>query len=228
MEYNEIELQKKLMPIKMKYASKYSPRLWATIERSLLYFQKDELAPSELMQIYSEMGLELDFGDIYDAHLQKLKENFDIRKNILEIGGGHIPVFAKKIAHEQLRLKSGTITVYEPMLVESESMLPNLRLQRKEFTTSTRIKEFDIIAGIYPCSATEMAIESACQNNKDFYIALCNCDELGDGDVKKFHEYIIEKTESLLKKYDNGTLVVDRLGGNFTNPNPILYNKRNR
>ena len=47
-----------------------------------------------------------------------------------------------------------------------------MHLHRKEFKSDTRIKEFDIIAGIYPCNATEVAIESACKNHKDFYTHL--------------------------------------------------------
>ena len=222
------ELESKRIQMRKKYADKYGNRIWDFIERNMAYYLDDECAPHELKELYDEMGLELKYGNFYEAHLQKFMEHFDITKNIVEIGAGYIPVFARKIAHEQIKLGAGTITVYDPLLVPKRSNIKNMHLHRKEFKSNTRIKEFDIITGIYTCDATEVAIESACKNHKDFYISLCDCDKLGTGNPKDTHKYIIAKTERLLNEYDNGTLVVDTLGGNFINPNPILYNKRNR
>lgn len=222
------ELQEKLQKIKKKYTSKYNPLLWGIIERNIEYFLNDEFAPCELLQLYSEMGIEHKYGNFYEAHLQKLKEHFDITKNIIEVGAGYIPVFAKKVAHEQLKLGAGTITVYDPLLIPRRSNIKNMHIHRTKFKYNTRIKEFDLVVGIYPCNATDVAIESACRNQKDFYIALCDCDQMGTGNPKTYHDYIIKRAESLLNVYDNGTLVVDTLGGSFKNPNPILYNRKNR
>lgn len=220
------ELESKRIRIRKKYADKYGSRVWDFIERNMEYYLNDECAPHELKELYDEMGLELSYGNFYEAHLQKFMEHFDITKNIVEIGAGYIPVFAKKIANEQMKLGAGTITVYEPLLIPRRSNIKNMHLHRKEFKSNTRIKEFDILTGIYTCDATEVIIESACRNKKDFYVALCDCDKLGTGNPDDTHKYIIAKTERLLNEYDNGTLVVDVLGNKFQSKIPILYNRK--
>lgn len=224
MEYSTKDIKRKLKALKRKYEIRYGQKKWDYIERHFSIFIDDEFAPHELKELYDEMGLDLKYGNYYETHLQKLKDNFDISQNILEVGGGHIPSFAKKVAKEQLTIGKGTITVYDPLLVQMRSNIKNMHLHRTSFNSRTRIKEFDLIVGIYPCEATETMLESACINRKDFYLAICDCYR----DDPEYWKYLIAKAERLLNEYDNGKLVVDTLGDSYYNKTPILYNRKNR
>ena len=42
------------------------------------------------------------------------------------------------------------------------------------------LKDSDLIAGLFPCEATEPIIEEACKYDKDFYVAMCGCVHFSD------------------------------------------------
>ena len=95
------------------------------------------------------------------------------------------------------------------------------------------VREFDLITGTYPCNATELIIQKACENQKDFYLAMCGCTHFDyydlmyyGGNPEIYQEYIIDKTERLLKKHENGELVIERLEDHYGLEYPILYNKK--
>lgn len=233
MSYNYNQIITKFAQIKRKYGSRYSEEFWNYIEENFEYYIDKNTSPCLLMQIYDQIGIKYPDGNFYEAHVNKVKANFDITRSILDIGSGHIPSFAKRLANEQRKLGKGTVTVYEPLLVQRRSTESNLHLHRKEFTETTRIKEFDLLTGILPCEATETMIEKACENQKDFYIALCGCVHANfyypfmPITQSIYHDYLIDKAERLLNKYDNGTLVVETLGDNYDIDYPILYNRKN-
>ena len=83
-----------------------------------------------------------------------------------------------------------------------------------------------------PCEATELIIEQACRNQKDFYVAMCGCthfDYIPWGmyvSSEMYQDHVIRKTEQLLKEYDNGELVIERLDDNYAIDYPILYNRK--
>lgn len=190
-----------------------------------------------LMEVYSELGV---YGqeDFYLEHIKKIKNNFDISGNILEVGAGFFPAFGKKMATEQLKLKSGTITLYDTNLAVDRPLTKNMHLVKDAFSESTTIKSYDLIVGIMPCEATRLIIERACQERKNFYVALCNCindRELIDNyPLIKFkgphyyHEIIIRIAKRYLKEYDNGTLEVELLDPKYEVNSPIIYNKKKR
>jgi hypothetical protein len=107
-----------------------------------------------------------------------------------------------------------------------------MTLHKTEFTSDTHIKEFDLLTGILPCGATESIVENACRNQKDFYIAMCGCthfDYIPWGmyvTPEMYQDHVIDKTKRLLKEYDNGTLIVERLEGEKDLDYPILYNRK--
>lgn len=111
----------------------------------------------------------------YDMFVEKLMDTFDIRSNILEIGGGKVPNIGKRIAQKQIELGKGTITVYDPCLVVTQTEYPNLILCRDSFSLKTDISSYDMLIGSYPCEATELIIERAIQENISFFIQICNC-----------------------------------------------------
>lgn len=211
---------------------KYDADAWQYIEENFWLYISDTCGPDILMQVYSELGIESPNGNFYKEHVRRIKELFDIKCNILDIASGMIPSFANSLAHEQLKLGKGTITLYEPLLISTEPKFANMTLHRKDFTSRTRIKDFDLITAIMPCEATETIITQACRNQKDFYIAMCGCTHSSTDyygcyiTPTIYQEQVIEKTKSLLTQYDNGTLVVERLDDNYDIDYPILYNRR--
>ena len=215
-----------------KYRQEYSESAWEFIEENFWMYVYSNVCPDLLMQIYTELGIESPNGNFYKEHLKRVQERFDITGNILDIGSGKIPAFANLLAYEQLRIGKGTITLYEPLLIETKPKYRNMTLYKEEFTSETHIKEFDLITGIMPCEATELVIEQACRNKKDFYVAMCGCthfDYIPWGMYtapEMYQDYVISKTQSLLKEYDNGELVIEQLDDNYAIDYPILYNRK--
>lgn len=190
-----------------------------------------------LMQVYSELGV---YGenDFYNEHVQKIKENFDISGNILEVGSGYFPAFGKKMAMEQLRIKSGTITLYDTNLSIGNPLTKNMHTVKDAFSEKTSIKSYDLIVGIMPCEATRLIIKKACEEHKNFYIALCTCikdPELIASDMlirfkgpRYYQEVMMKIAEEYVRKYDNGSLEIDFLDPKYCVKSPIIYNKRKR
>ena len=214
-----------------KYKGIYTEEEWSYIEENFWTYVFSSDAPDILMQIYTELNFEYEKGSYYERHLKKIQDNFDIRCNILDIDSGMIPSFANLLASRQLQLKKGTVTLYEPLLLSTSKKYKNMTLHKEAFTTETNIKSYDLITGIMPCEATELIIEQACKNKKDFYIAMCGCthfDYIPWGmyvTPYTYQNYVINKTKDLLKEYDNGTLIVEELD-DFPIDYPILYNRK--
>lgn len=229
---NEEQIARRFNEFARLYRHKYPESAWEYIEENFWFFLFSNCAPDILMQIYAEIGIEHEDGDFYKEHIKKIKSKFDIGCHIVDIGSGIIPSFANQLAYEQIKAGRGTITIYEPMLLIEHPKHNNMRIHREELTENTSIKEFDLLTGIMPCEATEVAIEQACKYRKNFYIAMCGCTHFKtyipgmDISPESYQEYVIDTTKKLLKKYDNGTLEIDRLDARFDIDYPILSNKR--
>ena len=229
---NEQEIAKLFKKFAKKYRREYTDTAWKFIEENFWMYVYSNVCPDLLMQIYTELGIESPNGNFYKEHLRRVKEHFDITGNVLDIGSGKIPAFANLLAHEQLRIGKGTVTLYEPLLIETKPKHKNMTLHKTEFTSEVHIKEFDLITGIMPCEATELVIEQACRNQKDFYVAMCGCthfDYIPWGmyvSPEMYQDYVIRKTKQLLKEYNNGELVIEQLDDNYPIDYPILYNRK--
>ncbi len=168
--------------------------------------------PDILNQIYDALGMFKE-ENTYLAYLQLLEQYFDISSNILEIGGGFYPAFATHIRDRQLKTGKGTITVYDKMLI-TES-LPNMKLVKKDFTMNDSVKQYDLLVGILPCDATTLIIKKANDENKNFFIVLCNCTHFSrqylmfnEPTIEKWRNYIINFFESTKQSSDK-LLVLD-------------------
>ena len=229
---NEREIAKQFKKFAKKYRHEYTDTAWEFIEENFWLYVYSNVCPDLLMQIYTELGIESPTGNFYKEHLKRVREHFNISGNILDIGSGKIPAFANLLAYEQLQIGKGTVTLYEPLLIETKPKYKNMTLHKTEFTSEVHIKEFDLITAIMPCEATELVIEQACRNQKDFYIAMCGCTHFDYTpwglyvSPKMYQDYVISKTEQLLKEYNNGELVVEQLDENFAIDYPILYNRK--
>lgn len=184
---------------------------------------------SILRQVLAETNLLEEHKNMYKGFLKILEEQFDINRNIVEVAGGIFPSLAKMIA---LKQETGTITVYDPRIVVPDHCPKNLIVTRKSFTTKTKIPEdTQMLIAFMPCDATMDIIESACKNNMDFMISLC------EGGERKGYGYLETDDEWIgMAKYiaergmegtDMGTLETASLE-EYGNPYPIIYNKRKK
>lgn len=236
-----------------KYEKKYNTYMMEYIKKNILLECLEPTTADVLMQVYDEIDLneilqeavkngELDKSfknSFYLEHLKKLQENFNINCNVLDVASGVIPAFANNIAKAQLNMGIGTVSVYDPRLVVIDAKHSNMKLYPLKFSNKTDIRKYDLLTGIFPCEATKIIIEKACQEKKNFYVAMCGCTHFSDEELasismnfynfcspKYYQELVINMTEKLLKEYDNGKLVVDRLDGYYDIDYPILYNKK--
>ena len=181
-----------------------------------------------LRQIFAEIGIPVNSKSQHQEFADVLKKNFSIDRNIIEIGGGRVPHLAKKIALSQ---NHGTITVYDPRLLVHSSSVPNMILKPEFFTETTDVSSAEMLIGFMPCDATDLIIETACKNNIDFMVALC------EGGMRKGYEYIEYDDEWIyhvkrnaidhMKNTSLGELHTASLE-EFNNPFPIVYNKRKK
>ena len=179
-----------------------------------------------VQQIYTELEIWDKEDDIYYNHFKKVKENFDINSNILDLCSGRIPSFANTIAKHQLKIGNGTITCYDPRLIYNNKY-SNMTLYRKEFNEQVDISNFDLITGLYTCEASETIIRQSIKNDKDFYIALCGCNHFDYScEEGAYQEYLVDYANDLFTKYGQGKLCIDYIDEKFGMPAPILYNKR--
>lgn len=187
---------------------------------------KKNYGSSILRQIYDAIGLIPDNENIYLGFIELIEKHFSLDGDIVEIAGGIIPSLATKIA---LRQKTGTITVYDPRVIVPTNQPTNLILKRQRFSKDTPISSPDILLGFMPCDAAIPIIESACHNNIDFMIALC------EGGIRKGYEWLETDDEWLsyvkhlasrgISKKKMGSLEVESLE-KFDYHYPVIYNKR--
>lgn len=193
----------------------------------LLTYTKVSHFSSLLRQIYDEVGIKTEGIDIYQPFLSLLEDNFNINRNIVEVGGGAVPSLAKQIA---LRQETGTITVYDPRLITPTVKPENLILKREIFKKETPIPTTQMLIGFMPCEAVIPIIESACSNNIDFMVALC------EGGVRKGYGWIETDDEWIgfieymskqkMKNTTMGNLEVNVI--EEYSPYPVIYNKRKK
>lgn len=176
-------------------------------------------------QICAEVNLPKNDRNFYEAHFDKLKDNFDLSGNVLEACAGILPVFSDLIAQHQIKIGTGTITAYDPRLFNIPAKYPNLKLCKEKVTEDTDISRFDLITALFPCEGSEDILRLACENQKDFYIALCGCWHKNPDD-EPLEERMIRTAKDLVKKYNLGNLVVDYIDEKYKNNYAILYNKR--
>lgn len=228
------EIEKLYLEHMKNNRSKYDPGLVRFMERDFMNSIGQHRVFSEFTQMFDEFEAIDPRDNMYFYHLQKLKENFDIGCNILEIGGGAIPSFAKKIAREQIKMGTGTITVYDPRLIVSNyPEFNNMTLYRTEFDSTIDISKYDLITGIMPCMGTDEFLDAVRACKKDFYMALCGCDHFADrfgyyqfGFYRPSYNDYLNIANDICEECDLGELVIDYLPDEFEISYPIIYNKR--
>jgi len=227
-------LQSRFNKFKAQYQSQYEPEAWQYIEEHFFEDIHSDEAPDILLQVYEELGLFPSGGMFYHKHLKLLKKLFPIDGNIVEVGSGRIPAFANLLASEQGKIGKGTITLYEPLLVQLEPKYSNMTFHKEFFDEDTDISKADLVVGIMPCDATESILANAIKHNIDFYVAMCGCvhsplssmSMFGYGTSPEIYQHeVIENAHALIKEYASYHMEVTQLKNTPLNY-PILYSRR--
>ena len=226
------DIERKFDNFKIQYKHLYSKEDWEYIENNFFKRLGDAEVPDLLMQVYAALDIKKSPAKFYHRHLRLIRNRFPLTGNIIEIGSGKIPGFADMIAHEQLKLGAGTITIYDPQLLEETPKYSNMTLHKEEFYRDTDISNYDLVLGLMACEATESILENAIKNHKDFYVAMCGCVHADYGfypgmyiSPEFYQAQVIEGARRLIKEYNHGHLGVTRLKNTGLNY-PILYNKK--
>lgn len=181
----------------------------------------EQTGPDVVMQVMSALDLFRPDKDVYLGVLGLIKHIFDLKSDILEIGGGYYPALAKKIDEEQTRLQGGSITTYDPRLAVAS--LGHIKLHKAEFDNQS-LDHYDLVVSIMPCKITSLIIERCNAYKKPFLIALCNCPpfpipniEASNKIAKEWHELLYYQAKSTL---DGGAKLerMDSLGEYSDNP----------
>lgn len=207
----------------------YTEREIAYIKNNAALLARDGKAnygSSILRQVYDSLGLIPKEENIYHGFIELIESHFDIDRNIVEVAGGIIPSLATKIA---LRQKTGTITVYDPRIIVPTQNPKNLILKRQSFHRDIQLPGAQMIIGFMPCEAALPIVESACLNEMDFMVALC------EGGLKRGYEWLETDDEWLgyvkylatkgMRKKNMGTLETTDLK-KYNYEYPVIYNKR--
>mgnify|MGYP004512973647 FL=1 len=170
--------------------------------------------------VRSFLNLDLEERDRYKAYFKFLKENFDLTGNILEIGAGTFPTLAHYIDKEQQLKESGSIEIYDPLLVTMN--LENIIANKSLFEDDKKTKDKDLLIGMAPRDATEVIVRTANKYKKPFSILMCP-------NIKKSSKYD-EELDALLElinstKNDSYNVGVSYLDKNCYYPYPIVYKK---
>lgn len=209
-----------------EHTKNYSEKEKEFILKNCAWGRKKGLVPDILRQIYDELGIVEESKNVYNGFIDLLVENFDINRNIVEIGGGKIPSLAKKLA---LRQKSGTITVYDDKLITSKTVIPNLILKKERIKKDQILKNTDMLIAFMPCDGTETAIHLAKENNMDFMIAFCegSChNEIFSPMEESWEQSMIYEARKAVRDGNLGNLETKYMKKRYQNPFPIIYNKR--
>ena len=228
-------MREKIIKTVDAYLREY-PDIFSNYEKSYIldYFKNSDLCfsgvPDIIRELSDELGLLPAKDNIFLGFLDLVQQEFDLKdKHILEIGGGVLPRFAKRILEVS---EVGKITVYDPRLSIYEKETDKLRLMRCFYKKSDVIEDVDLLVGLMPCGGIETLIDSALSQRKDFMIALCDGGVHGDEEdyfenVDEWIHSLIHDTSIDVEKQNMGKLKIKSLES-YGDPYPVIYNKREK
>lgn len=166
----EKEYRQKFEDFLLKYGHLYKKRTQEYIKEKFLGEEFKAGNYIDIMsQIYEEIGLLSKYKrDLYSEYLNYMKKNFDINRNLLDVGCGHFPAFTKKVAASQ---SDGSVKGIDHHLITTD--IDGITLECGTFNRSYNVTGIDMIYGLEPCEATIDMIRVANKNNLDLCLALC-------------------------------------------------------
>ena len=188
----------------------------------------EEFCADIITQIYSALGYIPNENDRYYGFVMMLKDMYGLDNKIVEVGAGYYPAVAKHIDSMQT---SGTITTYDPIILMNE--LGRIIIRKEEFTKKTAIDDADLVIGFSPCEASELLINKANENNKEFSIAVCGCTHFDTNYTRHYsprvNDWINYLYESAKEgKKDNESIEISYLDDKYEYPYPIISKIKKR
>ena len=180
-------------------------------------FDEDKRQCDISAQIRAYLNIDKGYNNSYIGYFNLLKKYFDLGSDVVEVGSGHFPIMSHYIDKEQIKIKKGTITAYDPKLVLSK--LGNIILQKKEFAISTVIKQSSLLVGISPCNATDVIIKKAYQDETEFFISMCFCPPY-NGDYKLLYDFAKKNSEP------NSEIIVENLSKKYGKIGSAIIKKK--
>lgn len=208
----------KLTNFKNKYISLYPDYLQEEINEKLMlgYTNNNDT----INQIYCYLNLVNDSINAYKSFINILENNFDLNRNILEVGAGTIPILAKYLSDEKVN-----VDILEPNIIFDT--ITKGKIIKEKFTNKTNINDYDLIIGYNPCQATEGIIKNSIKHNRDFCIALCGCcflpEEYTNRTPEEWHKYLFEIAKKLGK--DNYEIKFEYFDDRYKIEYPIIIGK---
>ena len=187
----------------LKYRDKYPTEAIEYIKQMFLgrAFRED-IEIDIMSQVYAATGVFKYVDNAYDRHIKAMQRDYDLNRNLIEVGAGFYPAVAEKIAGIQ---EAGSVTAYDPELIVEE--MAQVILKKSKFDAKTDIKGADMLYAIMPCEATLDAIEGANENDIDLYLALCGCTHFkswsilwGPATWGRWFDYVVSEVERTLPK----------------------------
>ncbi len=156
------------------------------------------LTNSFLAQIYEAAGLIKPDCSVYYQMAHIVNKHFNLKRNVVEIGGGTFPILGHYLSERQLQLGGGTVTVYDAKVWTKYPT--RAKLVKSYFHTSMEISPNSLLVGLFPCSATSTIIEKAMKEDLEFCIALCGCNHSDNPylSTSEYHKLLIEQLKDRL------------------------------
>ncbi len=204
-----------------KFGKFYSRDIINYIKENYKFGPNVEKLLDPLHQIYSYLEEIPEYKNIYIKILQMLEYYFTVNQDILEIGCGCFPELARRIDIRQQELKCGTIKAYDDKLVTTN--LGRIQLYKERYVDQPI--PYNLLLGFMPCKATELIINKAAKDKKEYFLGLCGCSHLRTpfplpDDINEsaiYREYIMNLARSTLDV--GATLKIEYLEGcGYTHP----------
>lgn len=156
------------------------------------------LTSAFLSQIYEAAGLIKPNCSVYRRMARIVNQNFNLKRDVVEIGSGIFPILGDDLRKRQLQLGEGTVTVYDAKVWTKYPT--SAKLVRSYFRTSTEISPNSLLVGLFPCDATNTIVEKALNEDLEFCIALCACNHSDNPylSTSEYHELLINQIQGQL------------------------------
>lgn len=188
---------------------------------------------TRLGQLYSLFGCYPKQVDPYIGFVNMLQKYFDLKTDILDVASGHYPAFGSIIASRQIKMQSGTITLYDPSIVCIDNPpYPNMKIYRDKFDNISSLSEYSLITTTLPCTITKEVIDKVIGTDQDLFLALCGCYGHGMDNIEfevsngiRLYDSVVKYAVNLCKKRGKGEIMVDYLDKRYNISQPMLIYK---
>lgn len=203
-----------------KYGSLYrSQELEYIKDQFLGYYFEHDIFVDIMSQVYQETGVfDVVTDNIYNQFLQVLATRYDINQDILDVGCGYMPAFAKMVASHQ---ESGSVTGVDKNLITTN--FEDIKAIKAKFSLNFDVARYNLIYGLQPCEATPDMIRIANKNDKDLCILVCGCTHFNITPIWPVNEYLIyQRWIEYLEEIMKSTIPGNR---EYTFEDNYLYNR---